>query len=291
VLTRRGHRARAGLTLAELLVALALSGIVLGTATSSLLRQQRTAFVVSGSAAAAAQLRAATGALVAELAPLAAGSGDLVAGEASDTTIGLRALVASGAACDDDVGRATFAREDDESVAAGGHAPRIGDSLWWYADSATGWLGRAIIASDSVDAPCLLTGSPPRASRRVALAGVDSIPFGAYLRVTRRSRYAFYRSGDGSWQLGLHEWVPQSAMLAPPQPLAGPFVMRDGRERTEFRYFDRIGAELRGSELATQAHRVARIRMTVLTRAGPPGSAGRALARDSAEIALQPAAP
>ena len=290
MLTPHAIRPRQGVTLAELLVALTLTGIVLGTATSSLLRQQRTAVVVRGTASTSAQLRAATGALGAELAPLAVGSGDLVPGEASDTTIGLRTLVASGASCNDAVGSATFAREDGEGIESNGHAPRPGDSLWWYAHAATGWHGRPIVASDSVDAPCLLTGATAERSRRVLIAGPDSIPFGAYLRVTRRSRYTFYRSGDGSWQLGLQEWVPETARLAAPQPVAGPFVMRTGRERSGFRYFDPSGAEIQPGELANQIARVARVRMTVLMRAGANGSPSSEITRDSVDVALQPPA-
>jgi type II secretory pathway pseudopilin PulG len=287
VLGGRARRAMSGVTLAELLVALTLSGIVLGTASSSLLRQQRTASVVSGSAATAAQLRAATGAVAAELGPLAAGSGDLIPADASDTTLGLRTLVTSGAACDHVVGGAAFARDDAESVTSAGRAPRAGDSLWWYAGAATGWRGRPIVATDSVDMPCLLTGTPTQPTRRVIVGGVDTIPLGAYLRVTRRARYAFYRSGDGSWQLGLHEWVPETARFAPPQPLAGPFVMRAGAERSGFRYFDGAGSELRAGELSGQTARVARVRVTTLMRVRAERG-GDVLARDSVDVALHP---
>ena len=281
----RARQRRQGVTLAELLVAITLSGIVLGTAASSLLRQQRTAVVVSGSAALSAQLRAATGAVAAELAPLA--GGDLVPGEASDTTIGLRTLVTSGVSCSDAVGQATFALEDGEPAMAG-HAPRAGDSLWWYAGSAAGWRGRPITSSDSLSVPCMLTGT--LAHRRALIAGGDSIPFGAHLRVTRPSRYTFYKSGDGSWQLGLQEWVPETGRLAPPQPIAGPFLRRAGTARSGFRYFDRAGAELLPRELAAELERVRRVRVTVLTRARAGGTAGPEVAGDSVDVALQPVA-
>jgi prepilin-type N-terminal cleavage/methylation domain-containing protein len=287
VLTVGTARTRRGVTLAELLVALTLSGLVLGTATTSLLRQQRTAVAVGGTTAVAAQLRAATGALAGELAPLERGSGDLVPDEASDTTLGLRTLVTSGASCDDAVGSATFAPEAGEPYQAGGLAPRMGDSLWWYAGAASGWHGRIIVASDSVNVPCMLAGGAVQPSRRVQLMGTDSIPFGAFLRVTRRSRYAFYRSGDGSWQLGLQEWVPETARLAPPQPVAGPFVMRRGLERSGFRYFDQGGAELLPGQLPAEIARVARIRVTVLMRGGPAGAGAWGLVRDSVDVALQ----
>jgi hypothetical protein len=287
VLTTR-RRARAGVTLAELLTALTLSGIVIGTATSSLLRQQRTAVVVNGSAAVAAQLRAATGALAAELGSLAAGSGDLVPDEASDTTIGLRTLVTSDESCDDAVAGAIFAGADGEASRTGVHAPRAGDSLWWYLDATAGWHGREIVASDSVMAPCTLTGTPARASRRIQVRGVDSLPFGAFLRVTRRSRYVFYRSGDGSWQLGLQDWVPATSRLAPPQPVAGPFVVRAQGARSGFRYFDKGGSEILPADLSREIARVARVRITVVMRIGSSGALGSAVGRDSVDVALQP---
>jgi prepilin-type N-terminal cleavage/methylation domain-containing protein len=279
-------RARSGVTLAELMVALTLSGIVIGTATSSLLRQQRTAVVVNGSAAVAAQLRAATGALAAELGSLSAVSGDLVPDEASDSTIGLRTLVTSDESCDDAVAGAIFAGADGEASRIGAHAPRAGDSLWWYLDAAEGWHGREIVATDTVMAPCTLTGSPAGVSRRVQVGGADSLPFGAFLRVTRRSRYVFYRSGDGSWQLGLQEWVPATSRLAPPQPVAGPFVMRAQGVRSGFRYFDQGGSEILPADLARQIARVARVRVTVVMRIG--SALGSAVARDSVDVALQP---
>jgi hypothetical protein len=258
---------------------------VLGTATSWLLRQQRTAVIVRGSAAVAAQLRAATGALAAELGPLAGASGDLLASEASDTTIGMRTLVTSSSSCDDAVGQATFALEE-ESMLAGAHAPRVGDSLWWYTGSAAGWRGRPIVASDSVNGPCMLTGGSTH--RRVLVAGADTIPFGAHLRITRPSRYVFYKSSDGTWQLGLQEWVPESGRLAPPQPVAGPFLSRAGRARSGFRYFDRSGAEIPPGDLAVAADRVARVRVTVLMRSWTGSTAGPGVVRDSVDVALQP---
>lgn len=278
-------RTRRGVTLAELLVALALSGIVLGTATSSLLRQQRTAVVVGGSAASSAQLRAATGALAAELAPLAAGTGDLLAGEGSDTTLGLRSFVTGGVSCDDAIGQATLALEEGDAAAAG-HLPRVGDSLWWHAGAAAGWRGRPIVSSDSVNVPCTLTGAP--AHRRVMTGGADSIPFGAHLRVTRRSRYVFYRSGDGSWQLGLQEWVPEAGRLAAPQPIAGPFVRSIARLRTGFRYFDGGGREIPAGSIEPMADRIARVRVTVLMRASSGGTHDSPISRDSVDVALQP---
>lgn len=283
---------RSGATLVELLVALTLGAVVLGTASSSVLRQQRTARLVGTAAANGAQLRAASGALVAELGPLAAGSGDVVAGQASDTAIELRRLVTSGAACDDAIGRAVFSDDEDgPSEALSGAVPQAGDQLWWSAgDSVRGWRGARVVASDSLSAPCLLTGSPSRPARRIVIGTSDSIPFGALLRVTRPARYDFYKSGDGSWQLGLRDWSEASARFASPQPVAGPFLMRAGGARGGFRYFDAEGAELPLAGGSVAADRVARVRITVLSLDRTGGTGRDSVRRDSVDVSLQPAA-
>jgi type II secretory pathway pseudopilin PulG len=285
----RRPRRRMGATLAELLVALTLSAIVLGTAGSTVLRQQRTARWIGGAAASGAQLRAATGALAAELAPLSTASGDLVSGQVSDTALELRSLIASGVACDDAVGAVTFADDGDgPSEALSSAVPRPGDLLWWSAgDSAGGWRGGRIVSSDSLSASCLLTGAPPHPSRRVLVAPSDTIPYGALLRVTRPARYVFYKSGDGSWQLGLREWVDASARFAPPQPIAGPFIMRAGSARGGFRYFDADDVELPNASGELAVERVARVRISVLAIDRAGGVERDTVRRDSVDVALQ----
>ena len=288
VLMHSRNRPRAGVTLVELLVALTLAAVVLGSATSVLLRQQRTAAALGSSVATDAQLRIATGALAAELAVLSASVGDLVAGEASDTSLQLRSLVARGVACDDGAGVTIVADDVDEpNRALDGVLPRVGDSLWWYPGDSTGrWRSARISSSDSVTAPCPLTSAPLRPARRLGIGEADSVPSGAPLRITRPVRYAFYRSGDGSWQLGVREWIDATARFAAPQPVAGPFVMRADASRTGFRYFDSAGDELPIGPAGVDVTRVARIRLTVLVAAGVRAMANDTIARDSVDIAL-----
>jgi prepilin-type N-terminal cleavage/methylation domain-containing protein len=277
---------RRGVTLAELLVALTLAAIVLGTATSSLLRQQRTAGSLGNSAAWEAQLRAATGAVAVELSALTAASGDLVAGEARDTALELRGFVTQGVACGDAAGAVVFADDPDEASSAS--EVRAGDSLWWNGGSAGDmeWHGSRVTSLDNVVLPCPLSGAAPRAVVRLRAATSDTIRIGAPLRVTRPVRYSLYRSGDGSWQLGLREWAEESRRLPPPQPIAGPFALRAGTHRSGFRYFAPDGTELSEGAGGVTVGRVARVRVTLLSAAasgaGAPG--GR---RDSIEVALQ----
>lgn len=286
---RRGPRT--GATLVELVVSLTLSAVVLGAAASSVLRQHRTTRVVAGEATTTAQLRAATGALSAELAVLSVAGGDIVLGEARDTALQLRALVAAGIACDDAVASATFAPDDEgQAEALWGNVPRAGDSLWWYdTGPMAGWHGARIVTSDSVSAPCLLAGSPARPARRVVVSGVgDTVASGAPLRVTRPARYSLYRSGDGSWQLGLRDWIAGDRFGAP-QPVAGPFLLRAGDRRSGFRYFGRNGDELPGGSAGVEAERVARIRVTMLAADPPAAGTAQVVRADSVDVALLPA--
>lgn len=286
---RQRHCYRHGTTLVELLVALTLAAILLGSATAVLLRQQRTAVALGSSAATDAQLRGTTGALAAELAVLSAAAGDFEKGEARDTALQLRSLVARGIACDDGVGATILADDADEPPGAlNGAVPRVGDSLWWYAgDSTKRWRSARVASSDSVSAPCSLTSAPLRPARRLGTGGADTIQSGTPLRITRPVRYAFYRSGDGSWQLGMREWIDASARFAAPQPVAGPFVMRAGDSRTGFRYYDTAGIELPVGPDGVDVARVARLRIVVLVAAGVGSLSSESTVRDSVDIALQ----
>lgn len=281
--------ARTGVTLAELLIALTLAAIILGSATTSVLRQRRTASAVGGAAANAAQLRAATGAIAAELSPLTAASGDLVPGEARDTSLQLRMLVTTGFECDDAVGFAVIANED---VAVAGSSlglvPKSGDSLWWYSgDSTANWRGRLITSSDSILAVCPLLGPGARPARHLAFAERDTVPLGASLRVTRPARYSFYRSGVGGWYLGLGEWVEATRRFASPQPIAGPFIMRVRDARSGFRFFGSDGVELIADASPVDAARIARVRLTVLV-ADRTAFQRDTVRRDSMDVALVP---
>ncbi len=278
---------RAGSTLIELLVALVMAAIVLGAATSSLLRQQRATSRIHASASGDGQLRSVGTLLPNELRQLAAGSGDLVAGEARDTALQLRAVVASGLSCDDAVGEVRLIPATSGALPVSGiaSAPRRGDSLWWLGDSAS-WRGRRIGTVSTVTVRCTLPVAGAGVSTTLALDGGDTIRAGTPVRVTRHARYALYRSGDGSWQLGMREWVESSARFATPQPVAGPFLPRDGARLTGFRYFDSFGTELVLGVEGAPADRVRRIR--TMTLSAVPGARDQepAVLVDSVDAAL-----
>jgi hypothetical protein len=280
-----------GTTLAELLVAITLGAMVLGTASASVLRQQRIARQIAGVVAGAAQSRVASLLIPSELADLAPSAGDLAGGEARDTVLQLRSSIATGIACDSAVGQAVVA-SGDEDLAPGGVAspPRAGDSLWWYADAATGWRVRRLTDARSVTARCpaRAAGSGEGPALRLALTDRDTIPAGAVLRVTRPLAYVVYRGGDGSWQLGMREWSEATQRFAPPQPIAGPFAraLRTG-VRTGFRYFDADDSELPTGAGGADIGRIARIRITTVAPVRSALGLEDSVHVDSADVALQ----
>ncbi len=257
---------RAAATLVELLVAVALASVVLATATSSMLRQQRTHVRIAGVSASDGQVRAATSVLASQLAQLEAAAGDIVAGESSDTAVQFRAIVHVSLACGQSVGSVTMLPDSAAGSLFTGlaSAPRTGDTLWRFAP--TGWLGSHIgstsVVAATCDSPIPIAG---RATRLVLPAAVDTISPGTPLRVTRQSRYGVYRASDGSWQLGFREWNDPTGTFAAPQPVAGPLVRRIGSRRSGFRYFDASGVELDPADGPVDVRRVARIRITMLS--------------------------
>ena len=292
MLTPRRRKRRQGATLVELVVALMLGALVLGTASASVLRQQRGARRIAGIVGGAAQTRTASFLVPAELADLAPSAGDLVGREVRDTALQVRSAIATGVACDSAVGRAVIALGDGDDLAPVGMAspPRAGDSLWWYADATTGWRARRITDVRSVATPC-----PVRVGRggqgtalRLAVTDQDTIPAGAVVRVTRPLVYVVYRSGDGSWQLGMREWSDATQWFGPPQPIAGPFARRlASGARTGFRYFGPDGAELAVGDGVVEMGLVARIRITTVALVRSAIAGNDSLRIDSADVALQ----
>ena len=90
-------------------------------------------------------------------------------------------------------------------LSAGAFPVRPGDSLWWFGASPRGrphGVARRSRRRTASRCPAARGAACRGAVLRLAVGPADTIPPGAPLRVTRRLRYAFYRSGDGSWQLG-----------------------------------------------------------------------------------------
>ena len=239
--TRVARGARRGVTLAELLVAAAVGGLVSTAAVVSAVRVRRAAAVGNARALAAAQLAQAAGVLAHELRGAAPSAGpddgaDLI--EATDSAVDVRATLGASVACA--VTPAGVGSAVDLAPAAAGlawwhAAPRAGDVALVHdpgvlpgaADDA--WRERAVVSADASAEVCVAgpfaSAAPPAAPRwRLALAGPAlpaTVAAGAPVRVVRRRRYVLYRGGDGLWAFGVREW--DGAALQAVQPIAGPF--------------------------------------------------------------------
>ena len=276
---------RPGNSLVELLVALVLAAVVLGSATTSLLTQQRMHARIVGVGDADAQLRATTLVVAGMLAPLDPSAGDLTAGQARDSAIQFRALVAVSFSCDTQMGSATLVADTASLTPMTGAAstPRIGDSLWWRADSV--WHAAPVTDVNPVTSRCTNPISATGPMLRLTISTADTIAAGTPLRVTRQTRLGIYRASDGTWQLGFREWNATSQQFSAPQPLAGP-LLAAGNTRSGFRYFDTTGTELRTSSGPTDVSRVALIRLVARIVVGARDQSQDSIRTDSVDVAL-----
>lgn len=272
--THRRHARGRGMVLVELLVALTLLGIVLAMVSAISLREQQFLRNVDASAASSARLREARAVLPLDLRGLA--PEDVRVSEARDTSIEVRANIASAVVCDTAGGNVILAAKARDSLTYTSMVrdPERGDTAWVLdatGDSAR-WSPVAIDTAFVLAAgPCapsiadLATAGGPRWSLRPRpdSARVAIAP-GTALRVTRPIRYTTYRASDGEWYLGAREWNPSLGRFDAVQPVAGPLA--PGGTGLRVRYFDSAGVEL--APLSLDVKRVVLIQLSVhaLTR-------------------------
>jgi hypothetical protein len=181
-------------------------------------------------AAVAAQLRGASSA-AAELEVI------------TDTSVIFRTPVASGVVC---AVTATGVELAPELLTSGQHLTHIasspvpGDSVWLFDEGVFAsslddrWIGAAIAAVSRPTGVC--AGSPyvhpildaTRTGWQLTFTSAPAFPAGAgrgsALRITRRARLAFYRTGTGDFALGYAEWNPTAGAWDVIQPLSGAFL-------------------------------------------------------------------
>ena len=270
------------MTLAELLVALSLAGIVLAVAASSMLRQQRSVRWIEGLSGAELQLRPVLRLFVDELSVLDASAGDIAPGQASDSSLQLRAEIAASLACDSastiTLLPVSSAAPDLAGVA---RVPAIGDSVWLYRDASRGWTARAVTGVSRITSACSVPTSAPGPTYRLQLDAPADVAGGTPLRVTRWERWVIYRGGDGRWYAGIRDFSPGTQRFLAAQPIAGPFLHVMRGERTGFRYFDAAGGALLPD--STNERSIARVRITTLSVVP---SATDSVREDSADAVL-----
>ena len=260
-------RARSGVTLVELLVTMTVGGIALSLVTLLCVRQQRVVSDLAQASAVSAQLRDAGAILPIDIRALAPASGDIR--DARDTSLEIRATIATGVICDTSGAAVTFAPAVDDVVSFASIATSIepGDSAWLLTpnDTTETWTPHRVDAVFSgASRPCGARGpdlGQAFGAQRIALA-LDSAAsaqwIGAPLRVTRPLRYSLYQSSDNTWWLGQRDWNVIAAAFNTIQPVAGPFLS-PASSGLRFEYFDSAGGEL-GSPVA-DASRIALMRI------------------------------
>ena len=275
---------RVGMSLAELLAALALGGIVLTVAAGSMLRQQRGARWIEGLTGAELQVRPVMRLLADELSNLDASAGDVAPGQASDSALQLRTVVSASLTCDS-ASTVTLLPEVDVAPALGGSArsPAVGDSVWLYRGFGSGWGAREVIGVTRVTTACGVPTSGPGPAFRLLLDAPAGAPAGTPVRVTRLERWVVYRAGDGRWYVGIREFSPATSRFVAAQPVAGPFLHTSrGSSRTGFRYFDAADNAIVPD--GTNEASIARVRVTTLSVVRSTGT--DSVRQDSADAVL-----
>ena len=282
--TAAALRTRAGVSLAELLVALSLRGIVLGVAAGSMLRQQRGVRWVEGLSGAELQVRPAMRLLADELSPLDASAGDVAPGQASDSSLQLRSVVTASLSCDS-AATLTLIPDTPTVPALGGSVspPAAGDSVWLYLGAPFGWRARTVVGVSRTTSACAVPTSAAGPTYRLVLDAPPDVAAGTPVRVTRWERWVVYRGGDGRWYVGVRDFSPSTARFLAAQPVAGPFLraLRNGT-RTGFRYFDASGMPLDPDGMNDAL--IARVRITVMSV--EPTAGADSVRQDSADAVL-----
>jgi hypothetical protein len=154
----------------------------------------------------------------------------------------------------------TAPQAGDAAVVYDAGTPALSDDRWITLDIASMVSSTAVCAAS----PFVLAAdaSLPRVVLRLmpGTRAPGTVRPGAFVRVLRRVRYRFYRSGAGEWYLGYSEWDGTAYGVV--QPVSGPFApySRRGGSGVWLRYFDAGGAELFA---ASDALRIARIDVAV----------------------------
>jgi type II secretory pathway pseudopilin PulG len=286
-------RARRGITLIELVVSMLIGGMVLGLIASVSVRQQRIYADIENAAAVAGQLRDAAAVLPIDLRSASSVAGDIRNGEARDTSIELRANIATAVVCDTIAGALVLPPTRSDSGASFASvltSVQAGDTAWILSttDSVVDWVPRPIVAvGTAAPGDCSALGPrldaastiAPRMSLTVAGMPILSSAIGQPIRITRPLRYSLYRSGDGSWYLGQRDWNPSTTKFNTIQPVSGPYLSAAAKG-VSFTYLDSSGTPLATPVEDTRSIALVRIALRGATKA-PVRALGSAAATGS----------
>jgi type II secretory pathway pseudopilin PulG len=256
-----GHRE--GWSLIELVMVVAIAGLVAGTVVSTITSQEK---FYRG----AAQLRSARENVRDALEVLSTDLGGMAAADTvrlrADSAIEFFAAIGASVVCQvsaNEVGLAPY-RTTGNSLSAFLAEPDTGDVAFFYVRSATDrlrWepyriaafssraLGESCPASSGFSTQTDIESSPN--AYVVTLVGplrADSPMPGASVRFVRRGRYSLYHAGDGAWYLGYRRCNAVGASVCGGiQPLSGPYRAYSSDPRATgllFEYFDTTGSRM-----------------------------------------------
>lgn len=257
MLTYAERRPRRGVSLIEVVIAMVIAAVVLTLVSSISVRQQRLLAEIADGVAVSGQLREISTIFPTDMRSVAVAAQDIR--EATDTSIELRATVASAVVCDTTSNAIVLApgSAGASTYASFTTAVEVGDTAWVFTphDSADEWRASAIENVATVNAKgrqCAANGprlsDSARALPRIVVA-LTSTPnvvgalIGSPIRVTRSIRYSLYRASDGGWYVGERDWNPTTLRFNTIQPVSGPFLSATGGGMTLV-YLDSTAASL-----------------------------------------------
>lgn len=272
---------RRGATLAELIVAMVMLGIIGAATAGALTQQERVRSRIAVRLAAEAQLREAVAPVMADLGAASPAAGDFDGAPPRDTMFELRATIGEGYACgiDPSDARGLIVRPLGRLR---NRTPAAGDVAWGY--HAPGWASATVdgVSAASASAPgCAASDAESGLPFRIALASPIVLVAGSPLRFTRRLRYNLYLAGDGQTYLGLREWSVVTGTFAGVQPVAGPF----DAEASRFLYYDSLGTELPSG--AASGHMLASVTLLLVGARYPGAPAAAATPQVTVRVALR----
>lgn len=257
-------RMRRGFTLAEMMVAILLFGLVGGALLTLVSKQQRFYRGAGDLIETRSQLRQAASILPTELRGIYPAGGDII--QWSDSSIQIRANTGSSFICVRPAANTIILPP--VTLASGGvystwiTAPQVADSLLIYdegelvGNSDDTWQGYYVTAVLPVAGGCpaatRFTGAADALAEGLQLTldrnvSVNS-PIGSPIRFFRPTHFRLYQAADKRWYLGAFDCLRgRSPACATTQPVSGPYrpySETEGESGLSFRYFTEDDAEL-----------------------------------------------